>query len=85
MPRAGRVLIEAGEFVARCAREVGVDVNSIRSRNQAQDLVRAREVVMVLGVERYGLRVNDLARAMKKSPDGMSKSLARAIQRRTED
>ena len=80
-----RPVVEAGDFVARCAREVGVDVNSIRSRNQAQDLVRAREVVMVLGVERYGLRVKDLARAMKKSPDGMSKSLARAVQRRTED
>jgi len=52
--------------VARCAREVGVDVNSIRSRHQAQDLVRAREVVMVLGVERYCLRVKDLARARKK-------------------
>ena len=80
-----RLIVEAGELVARCAREVGVEVDSIRSRNQVQDLVRAREVVMVLGVESYSLRVKDLARAMKKSPDGMSKSLERAIQRRTED
>ena len=37
---------------------------------------------MVLGVERYRLKVNDLAGELRKSPDGMTKTLARAIQKR---
>ena len=40
---------------------------------------------MILGVERYGLKVKDLARVLRKSPDGMTQTVARAIRRRTDD
>ena len=40
---------------------------------------------MVLGVERYRLKLKDLARELKKSPDGMTKAVARAAKRRVED
>ena len=42
----------------------------------------ARETLAVLGVERYSLRVVDIATAMNKSPDGMTKAIARATKRR---
>lgn len=40
---------------------------------------------MILGVERYGLKLKDLAMELKKSPNGMTKTVARAARRRTED
>ncbi len=40
---------------------------------------------MVLGVERYGLKVKDLARELQKSPAGMTQTVARATRRRIEN
>ena len=40
---------------------------------------------MVLGVERYRLKVKELAHHLKRSPDGMSKALARGILKRRND
>jgi hypothetical protein len=37
---------------------------------------------MIVGVERYRLKLKDLASELEKSPDGMTKTLARAIRRR---
>ena len=48
-------------------------------------MARARELLMILGVERYHLKLKDLAMELKKSPDGMTKTVARAANRRTED
>jgi hypothetical protein len=48
-------------------------------------LARARELLMILGIERYGLKLKDLAIKLKKSPNGMTKTVARAARRRTED
>ena len=42
-------------------------------------------MLMVLGVERYHLKVKDLAGVLKKSPNGMTQTLARAARRRAED
>jgi len=40
---------------------------------------------MILGVERFGLKEKDLARELRKSPDGMTHLIARAVRRRTQD
>ncbi len=80
-----RPAIEPDEFVSSCAGFLGVETDELSSRSQATELVRAREVVMVLGAERYGLKVKDLARQMRKSPDGMSASLVRGARRREAD
>ena len=56
-----------------------------RSRSRSPELVRGRELMLVLGVERYGLRVRALATALGKSPEGMSDALARGIRHRVED
>ena len=37
------------------------------------------------GAERYGLRVKDLARAIHKSPQGVTRALARGARRRASD
>ena len=38
-----------------------------------------------MGVERFGLKVKDLAKQMRKSPDGMTQTIARAARKRTQD
>ena len=40
---------------------------------------------MTLGVERYGLKVKDLARALEKTADGMTQTIARGSRRKNED
>ena len=47
--------------------------------------MRARELLVAPGVERYGLKLKDLASELGKSPDGMTKAVARAIRRRNDD
>ena len=64
---------------------LGVDIAELRSRRRAEELVRARELLVILGVERFGLKVKDLARQLRKSPDGMTQTIARAARKRTED
>ena len=77
-----RPSFDAGEFIARGAEFLGVSVDELRVRGRARHVVEARELVMLLGVERYGLKVNALARELRKTPDGMSQTLARAVRRR---
>ncbi len=75
--------MEGAAFVERL-REV-VERDGLLSRRRSEELVRARELLMILRVERYGLKVKDLARQMCKSPDGMSHTVARAARKRTKD
>jgi REP element-mobilizing transposase RayT len=80
-----RPIIESKEFIVRGAEWLGVDIADLRSRRRTKELVRARELLMILGVERFGLRVKDLARQLRKSPDGMTQTIARAARKRTGD
>ena len=76
---------EPREFIARGAEVLGFGVDELRSRGRAPKSVQARELLLVVGVERYGLKVNELAREFQKTPDGMSQALARAVRRRAAD
>jgi hypothetical protein len=62
-----------------------VEAADLQSSRRREDLVRARELLTVLGVERYGLKVKDLASELRKSPDGMTQAIARGVRRRVED
>lgn len=77
--------LDAGALVEAGARVLDVGRNDVRSRRRDARVVRARELLMLVGVERYRLRVVDLAEALGRSPDGMTKTLARATRRRSED
>lgn len=80
-----RPQLSAEDFAVRGAVAVGVDLDGLCSRQRSPELVRARELLMVLGVEQYRLKVQDLAAALGKSRDGMSHALARGIHRRLND
>jgi len=62
-----------------------VSIEDLRSRQRTAEVVRARETLAVVAVERYGLRVVDPARDMSKSPDTVTKVIRRATQRRVQE
>jgi REP element-mobilizing transposase RayT len=80
-----RPRLSAEEFAALAAGALHMEMEDLRSRQRSPELVRGRELMMVLGVEGYGLKVRELAATLKKSPDGMSHALARGIRRRADD
>ena len=80
-----RPRLSAEGFAALAAGALHMEMEDLRSRQRSPELVRGRELMMVLGVEGYGLKVRELAATLKKSPDGMSHALARGIRRRADD
>ena len=90
MPRPARVHVEGGIYhvynrLGRGERVFDREQHAESFVSLLRDLAQARELLVVLGVERYRLKLKDLARALGKSPDGMTKAVARAARRRMSD
>lgn len=75
----------AAEYLPRAADAVGIEVQALASRTKAREVVRAREIIAVVGVERYGITAVGLARLLKMSPGSVSRWITRASERRRED
>ena len=54
-------------------------------RGRAPEVVRMRELTGLVGIERYGVKVTELAAELGKSRDGVSHWYRRGAARRTED
>ena len=80
-----RPTLSSKAYIERGARILGVSVGELRGRLRHPEVVRAREALAVVGVERYGLKVKDLAREMEKSPDSVTKAIVRTTHRRAQD
>ena len=80
-----RPRLTAERYVELGAQVMGVSLEEIRSRFRSREVVQAREHLAVVGVERYRLRVCDLAREMVKSPDTVTKAIARGVRARAAD
>ena len=63
----------------------GTHGDVLGSRGKAPATVRAREIIAIVGVERFGVKVKDLAGRLGKNPGSVSRWMARAAQRRDED
>ena len=63
---------------------LGVAFEDLAGRGKASEVVRAREILTVLGVERYGLRVKDIAAELGKHPTPATGWVMRGIRRRHE-
>jgi REP element-mobilizing transposase RayT len=81
----GRWKLSAAAFLALGAEALGVPLGELQSRQRGARAVQAREMLSVLGVERYRLRVKDLAEEMRKSPDSITKAIARGARQRKDD
>lgn len=77
-----RPRLEAAELVAQVAERLGVAVEDLAARRRAPELVQARELAASLGVERYGLRVKDLAAVLDKSVEAVSRMVSRGAANR---
>jgi len=75
---------EVAVTFARLLRAV-VRRDELQSRFREQRIVRAREMLVTLGAERYCLKVEDLAREFGKTASGVTQALARGIRRRRDD
>ena len=60
-------------------------VEELASRRREPSLRELRELVAVLGVERYGQRVRDIAGMLEKNPGSVSRWVSAAAERRLSD
>jgi putative transposase len=72
-------------FIRRAAEQLGVGGDVLGSRTKARATVRAREIIAIVGVERFGVKVKDLAGRLGKNQGSVSRWIVRAAQRREED
>ena len=72
-------------FIRRAAEHLGVSRDVLGSRGKAPATVRAREIIAIVGVERFGVKVKDLAARLCKNPGSVSRWMVRAAQAREED
>ena len=75
----------ASEWLEIACARLGVDRARLADRNRNQEVVRARELIGLVGVERFGVKVNELARELGKSRDGVSRWIQRGTDRRASE
>jgi len=80
-----RPALDAEELVARASEALGFEPGELASRSRGGELSRARELLAVVAVERYGVKVKDLAEVLHKHPVTVSGWVMRGTRRRTED
>jgi REP element-mobilizing transposase RayT len=80
-----RPSMDAREFLKEGAAFLGIRMADLAGRGRAPDVVRGRELLATLGVERYGLRVGDIAAGFDKSAEAGSRMVSRGIEKRRRD
>ena len=77
--------VPAQEFVKAASGLLGVKHELLAGRSRNREVSRARRLVVLLGVERWGLQGRDLAGALGRTSDVVSWMLGRAVRERQED
>lgn len=70
------------DFVDRVLKVLKISTKEVASGTKQRDVVRAREILFSLGVERYGLKVTEMATALQVNYDSASLWGRRGAQRR---
>jgi len=65
--------------------QLGVDPEALKGRGRDSEIVKCRELIGLVGIERYGVKVVELAEVLGKSRDGVSKWVRRGVVRRETD
>ncbi len=76
---------KAAEWLECARNHLGFDRDEIGGRGRDPDIVRSRELIGLVGIERFGVKVTELADALGKSRDGVSKWMRRGSLRRETD
>jgi REP element-mobilizing transposase RayT len=72
-------------LVAHGCSRLGVDIEDVSGPGRERELVRAREAITIVGVERYCIRQTDIAALLGRGQDTVSRWLRRAAARRGDD
>jgi len=80
-----RPALAAADLIRRACTTLGVEFERLRSLRRDAEIVRARETIAVVAVERYGVRVNAIAGLCGKPPDTVSRWVSRGAARRSAD
>ncbi len=62
----------AEDWLSFACEQLGVAREGIASRRRDSRIVQMRDLLAVVGIERYGIKVKDLARILGKSEHGVS-------------
>lgn len=77
--------LDAAMFLERACAALGVDRELIASPRRDCPTVQQRELLVLLGIERYGVRTRDMAALLGTIPDQVSHWAGRAHRRRESD
>ena len=80
-----RPAIAVNDFVLRGAEYLRVSIDELADRGRSPSIVGARVLLATLGIERYGMRVNEIARVINKSPEAVSRCISRGTRLRKAD
>lgn len=78
-------LHDVGRYLEAAAIALGVTIAELGGRGKAPATVRAREILTIVGVERFGVRMSELARHLGMNAGSVSHWAARAAARRQDD
>ncbi len=77
--------IDVETFLVHGAAALGTTVDALVGPSRDARLVEAREILTIVGVERYGFLVKSMAVAFKRSYETASRWISRGTRRRQED
>ncbi len=80
-----RPALDVTTYLARATAAEGTDLGALGAERRDRATVRAREVIVLVAVERYRLRTRDLAAAIGRSPDQVSRWAGQASRRKADD
>jgi REP element-mobilizing transposase RayT len=80
-----RPRLSAADLVTLAATATGTAGSELRSPRSGARLTRRRELIALVGVELFGVRVNDLARELGRDPSSVSRWITAAGARRADD
>jgi REP element-mobilizing transposase RayT len=80
-----RPRIEARDWVNLACAHLGVNPEELKGHGRDPEIVKCRELIGLVGIERYGVKVIELAEVLEKSRDGVSKWMRRGAVRRVSD
>jgi hypothetical protein len=80
-----RPRLDVETYLSRAVAAEGVEIERLGSPRRDRATVRVREAVALVGVERYGLRCRDLAAALGRSADQVSRRAGQASRRKVHD
>jgi putative transposase len=80
-----RRVLSPDEYLVAAANALDVGLTALSGPRSGRELTRMREMVALLGVETYGVKVKDLAQSLDKNPGVVSRWANLGGERRTRD